>query len=473
MIDSRTGHTDTGGICTRQLPDAVAIFFFPNEQNLRGLTKVVRDIRAEASEPRNKEIDLHFVMSNVPDLDDEDRILEDKIESFQRQLEFRRELAVVHRYDSLSLLNQIVFTKDRPRSRLSREYRNVVREIVRRNLVDREGALDYILQAGRRVRRQGTEYEPLLKIDQRLLQIDEMHSSDGEVLFRLGVLRENERQLEKAALLFDRAIEAGYDEPEAYLRRARVRASNDDPDGASEDALRVLQSDHLPPSLVREAMLLAGRGDLRNVAESKVVGSLDPGARIWLAKELNGSPEEIKAAVSILEPLVGDDDLLDEDLDWARHILGLAYIGIGKCADAVKLLLHEGRDVGEMEIVSAFNYGMALWGERGDVVAAPFARAVKINQADPKRQKDPNYLQCLAVAFWAAGDAETARDFVRRSREAVGITRDSLFSCWRYHEVAARVFLDDLDEILELIGGDTSRIPRFMLRSSGKDELGS
>ena len=37
LIDSRTGHTDTGGICTRQLPDAVAIFFFPNEQNLPGL----------------------------------------------------------------------------------------------------------------------------------------------------------------------------------------------------------------------------------------------------------------------------------------------------------------------------------------------------------------------------------------------------------------------------------------------------
>ena len=47
LIDSRTGHTDTGGICTRQLPDAVAILFFPNEQNLRGLTKVVKDIRAE------------------------------------------------------------------------------------------------------------------------------------------------------------------------------------------------------------------------------------------------------------------------------------------------------------------------------------------------------------------------------------------------------------------------------------------
>ncbi len=44
LIDSRTGHPDTCGICTRQLPDAVTLLFFPNEQNLRGLAKIVRDI---------------------------------------------------------------------------------------------------------------------------------------------------------------------------------------------------------------------------------------------------------------------------------------------------------------------------------------------------------------------------------------------------------------------------------------------
>ena len=88
LIDSRTGHTDTCGICTRQLPNSVVVFFFPNEQNLRGLAEVVRDIRSEADGPRNKTIELHFVMSNVPDLDDEDQILENKIHAFQKQLGF-------------------------------------------------------------------------------------------------------------------------------------------------------------------------------------------------------------------------------------------------------------------------------------------------------------------------------------------------------------------------------------------------
>ena len=115
LIDSRTGHTDVGGICTRQLPDSVAMLFFPNEQNLTGLTKVVADIRSESKEPRGKQIHLHFIMSNVPDLDDEDRILEKKIIAFQNKLDFERDPLIVHRYDSLSLLNQVVFTKDRPK----------------------------------------------------------------------------------------------------------------------------------------------------------------------------------------------------------------------------------------------------------------------------------------------------------------------------------------------------------------------
>ena len=86
LIDSRTGHTDTCGICTRQLPDAVTLLFFPNEQNLRGLAKVVRDIRSEAATEQKRQIETHFVMSNVPDLDDEDDILRRMLARFKDDL---------------------------------------------------------------------------------------------------------------------------------------------------------------------------------------------------------------------------------------------------------------------------------------------------------------------------------------------------------------------------------------------------
>ena len=218
MIDSRTGHTDTCGICTRQLPDSVVVFFFPNEQNLRGLTDVVGDIRSEAKEARNKTIELHFVMSNVPDLDDENRILESKIDAFQHQLGFRREPMVVHRYDSLSLLNQEVFAKDRPRSRLAKQYGEIVREISSRNSQDRDGALEYVRRAGRRWRRTGDD--PATAREDMLKEIEKAHAEDGEVLFRLAELREDDRQPESAASLVQQAIDAGYDRPEVYLKRA-------------------------------------------------------------------------------------------------------------------------------------------------------------------------------------------------------------------------------------------------------------
>lgn len=466
LIDSRTGYTDTGGICTRQLPDAVAILFFPNEQNLQGLHKIVQDIRSEASGPRKKEIQLHFVMSNVPDLDDEDSILENKIDAFRQRLGFTHEPAVVHRYDSLSLLNQLVFTKDRPKSRLAKEYRDVVREIVARNLEDRDGALDYIRQASQRWRRPRMHESPEEMVN-KLQQIEAAHPDDGEVLFNLGMFYEHDRRLDRAASLFDRAVEAGYDEPEVYLERARLRADGRDEAAACDDALRVLQAGSLPPPLVREAVRLALSGEAGNVAQSMAVTSLDAAERIWLADGLDGSPREIEVAASVLEPMVEDRNLSSETRASARSVLALRYLGAGKSSDAAELLGRGGRDVEDMETGDAFNFGMATWGATGEVVAEPFARVVELDRLHRERN-DANYLQCMAVAHWAAGDVQAALDFLRQAREASDVKRVSTFSCWRYCEAPAKAFGEDLDEIRALILGDRSRTPRFMAAATNE-----
>ena len=468
LIDSRTGHTDTGGICTRQLPDAVAILFFPNEQNLRGLTTVVNDIRSEIDGARRKEIDLHFVMSNVPDLDDEDSILEEKIDAFREQLGFKGEPMIVHRYDSLSLLSQVVFTKDRPRSRLAKEYVALVDEIVRRNLKDRDGALDYVnrLRRGRRRRRFDRESRQLM--DQRLEQIEKDHSSNGDVLFNLAAFRDDDRDLEKAQSLFDRAVEAGYEEPDAYLKRARVRSARGDIDGANEDARRVLQFADLAWDDVLDAILLAQSDDYGEFADSTAVMSLNSILRIKLASSLSSSSEKnqdvIVLVVLILLPLVHDHGLSMEERRFAIHPLSLAYIRIGACAEAASLLRGEWPEIDGMDIQNAFNYGMARWGEMRAVESAPFARVVALDQLDSDfgDTPPPNYSQCLAIACWAVGDTPAASSFARRARDKMKSVRGSEFSCWRYRQVSVPEFLKDLDEIDALIGGDASRTPRFM-----------
>ncbi|MCY4388576.1 MAG: AAA family ATPase [Desulfurellaceae bacterium] len=474
LIDSRTGHTDTSGICTRQLPDAVAILFFPNEQNLRGLTKVVRDIRAEADGPRKKEIELHFVMSNVPDLDDEDRILDDQINAFQNQLGFKLEPMIVHRYNSLKLLNQVVFTKERPRSRLAQEYRDVVQEMVRRNVADREGALGYVEDCigHRHERGWGPDYESLKKIDQKLQKIEDTHSSDGEVLFNLGVLREDDGQLQQAVSLFGRAIEAGYDEPEVYLRRARLRIDDGDLNGANEDALQVLQFDHVPPHLVRRAIQLTRPGS-PDVVKSRAVVSLDPDERAWLVDSLKRSAssvlaqEESRNARSVLQSLLGDNDLPENERLVTREDLAVAYIENGMYSEAVDLLSHGGCSVDDMNSRSAFHYGMAMWGKDHDVVLEPFSRTVELDRSEPNpSHKDPSFLQRMAIAYWAVGEKAVALKLAHQAQETIVRTSHAAFSYWRYCIVEAGEFTMDVKEILALINGTTSLRPRFMVLTS-------
>jgi MinD-like ATPase involved in chromosome partitioning or flagellar assembly len=155
LIDSRTGHTDVEGICTRHLPDAVVVMFFPNEQNLVGLREVCRRIRQERTSGLQKFIRLHFVMSNVPDLDDENRDLRNLRERFRTELgygdlAYLEPDAVIYHYESVMLLNQAVFVLERPNSRLAREYTRLVRSLRMYNPADRKGALrllehDYLL----------------------------------------------------------------------------------------------------------------------------------------------------------------------------------------------------------------------------------------------------------------------------------------------------------------------------------------
>jgi len=171
LIDSRTGHTEVGGICTRQLADAVVTLFIPTEQNLGGLQKVISDIKGESPK---REIKLHYVMSNVPDLDDEFDIVERRLAAFREGLGFSDLSATIHHYHSLQLLEQPIFTIDRPKSKLAREYVTLANAIIRGNLRDREGALSRLRDPN----------GPLSTSKLGLIKSE--HDRDGEILYELS-----------------------------------------------------------------------------------------------------------------------------------------------------------------------------------------------------------------------------------------------------------------------------------------------
>src|SRR5262249_15429769 len=50
LIDSRTGITDSGGVCTIQLPDILVFVVGANQQNLDGCSRVVSSVHKQRSE---------------------------------------------------------------------------------------------------------------------------------------------------------------------------------------------------------------------------------------------------------------------------------------------------------------------------------------------------------------------------------------------------------------------------------------
>ncbi len=460
FVDSRTGHTDTGGICTRQLPDAVVVVFFPNEQNRRGLKAVVREIRAEADTARKKRIELHFVMSHVPDLDDEDAILRKQTLAFQEELAMRRPPVIVHRYDSLALLNQAVFVQERPRSRLAREYQEVVRRIVAGNLEDRDGALAYIRESPRARRRFGRDRrEPMQERREQLDRIEKMHASDAELLYEVANFYERQRSAEDAVRLFNLAIEAGCTEPDAILFRSRFRARTGDPDGASQDALRVLQNEDANPGQLVEALSLSS-APVELLLDTLTERELDAVDLSWIGTGLIQRDQRSKG-VAVLESF--SLDALPERLRWdPRHYLSLAYLALGRCAEAASVLADQELDVEDsLRMVDSFNYAMARWGATGGPDAVPFQRVVALS-AQIEGTDDPNRLQCLAVAYWASGNEAAANERLAAAREAVeNGPMQSLLSCWRYRNVSRTEFEEDLEDMRALFEGDVTRRPRF------------
>lgn len=89
LIDSRTGFTDSGGICTIQLPDAVMLMTVPNEQSLEGTEYVAKAIARSPRSARAKRKRPHVwcVVCRVPFVEESElaaRWFDSHVEWFRR-----------------------------------------------------------------------------------------------------------------------------------------------------------------------------------------------------------------------------------------------------------------------------------------------------------------------------------------------------------------------------------------------------
>lgn len=458
LIDSRTGHTDIGGICTRQLPDAVVVMFLPNRQNLVGLTKIVDDIRAEKTRPKQKATQILFAMSNVPNIDDENNVLGDLIEEFKSTLKIDRISAEIHYYNSLNLLQQEIFTLDRPKTGLAREYVNLTNAIVEKNSEDRDGAvqfLDRMLKTSQSLR--GAEARlPNMELEDHLDSIEEHHIKDSEILFRLAAYKASHGELTSARNLLDRAIEHGCILPEAFARRIFLRRLEGDKDGALEDAKRILEladARYVDLSLAARTMAEISPASLDLLLASQGVRNLSADGKILLACRLNFSTEAMKTAEAILQTVRAESE---EELKKFRGeiVLSLCLNHLGRFHDAVALFGGADKSPDEFDSLSdVYNFAISLWGRDKIIPKEYFERAVDLAESADDPPLSANYNQCMAIAYWAAGRQNEAIAQLERARQLIKELRRTEFSSWRYLEVRSEEFLSDLDEVKKMLSG--------------------
>ena len=232
LLDSRTGFTDVGGICTRQLPDAVILMFRPDDQSLRGMETIVEAIRSEKPTPRRERpVQLHFAMTAIPDDDDEDGILEGRRATFQKKLEMPSgRLLEIRHYQSMDLLTQPIYTAVRPRTKLARSFQELTRRIRALNIADRDGVLEYLHKA-----RDG---DPDPGQEDYFDRIRRRYDADPEVLGELADTHGSRGTIVKAAELWERIAEFGTLAPAQLIQLAKTRHltrdCDQDPGGRSQ-----------------------------------------------------------------------------------------------------------------------------------------------------------------------------------------------------------------------------------------------
>lgn len=128
LVDSRTGLTDVGGICTLHLPDLLVMVFGLNEQNVKGIAAVAKAVR-DAQPERIPQI--HYVASPVPNMPSEKRgLLNKRLEAAGKELGV--EVKTILRYYSPAALHEELFVlrKDSIHPPLVRDYEQLLDSLV-------------------------------------------------------------------------------------------------------------------------------------------------------------------------------------------------------------------------------------------------------------------------------------------------------------------------------------------------------
>lgn len=468
LIDSRTGHTDVGGICTRQLPDAVVLLFLPTEENITGLSTVVQEIRRDTTK-REKNTAILFCPSNVPDLDDEEEILKRMLRTAQTKMRYARTASVINHYNSLALLDQSIFVIDRPKTRLAEQYRTLVRAVMRENIEDNEGALIRLEDLAAVLRRRADSSGPLTARIRELDEIQRLHPNDGKIAWALAAIHFSMGALPKELEALTVAIDQGDRVIEARLRRGFNLKTLGRSKEAASDFRAVLAAESAEPlelSQAADALRSIDDNWFSAVKYAPAIKRYDAEDRLELMEYLTTDPGSLNEVIETAQEVLRD--AATSEREKAHNLLILSTIGAGRFREAMTLLAPSREEAMASEVIrTVFNYAMAEWGDRGALPVDLLQRVVELDHKSIAPSHGANYNQCIALAYAALGSLDSATAYGDRARQDLA-DDDYSFSCWRYLTVNNSTMLDDISAIKNFARADLRRrlLPLFLTRTS-------
>jgi MinD-like ATPase involved in chromosome partitioning or flagellar assembly len=433
LIDSRTGDTDVLGICTRQLPHSVVIMFTPNEQNLVGLEHVCHAIRREESEGLKKPIRIHFVAANVPDLDDENRVLSRHLKAFQDRLRFEKLAATFWRFEDLRLLDQRVVVLDRPRSKLARSYKRLIPTLIVDNLAGRDGALVYLNKLA------GGRHESGVNLFPRAASLNSIATAfmdDPDILFGVALCRVEGAEFEAGRKTLDRVLKLRPNFGEARVLRAKCSAWLNQREAAATDLVDSLRNPPLDAATgaIEPQTVIRAFRELRVLSPTQTIQAAHLPAlavcpvpiRVEIAEIIGETDEGLAVALEILAQCVLEEKQQNKlrGYSLAVHRYSAFLIRARQWRKAMAVL-NEWCTVSSSPPDFLLLRAFAAWGESGHLSQAECKRILD-SFAGPDFSAEDDFWddpQLYAWLLWGAGNPTEAikvLDAVLAPREGDG-----------------------------------------------------
>jgi tetratricopeptide (TPR) repeat protein len=392
LIDSRTGLTDVGGICTLHLPQLVVLLYALNDQNIHGIAGVARAVsKAENTRPPQ----LLTVATPVPPMPKERTgLLQERLDLAERELGVKPHCQI--HYDGRVPLKEQILVWDESGGRLAWEY-NFLKEKI--TDYDVRG-LDFLIKESKRAIDELDEE----RANTARCDLERDYSDRAESFYQIanaarafGRLDEVEANLRKAIGL-DAYFSPAFDDLVAFLKvKKRLK-----------DAI----------SICRERLGVLGD----DVRSAEIKGT------VFRLGEISMAAGEYSTAVEAYEKLSRKTTNQDGEDDAGRLANAFNY------AESRRRAGLEVPKADLKEIIAIYERGAATEGS-GSVVLRL------------------NHMQAMHIPFALVGDVDKARQLLQQVRELASAVspRERIFSVVSYTEIPADQLLIQNKEMLDAI----------------------